>query len=236
MDGWKTLCKHYFKFHRYEIQSLVIFCFLFTMVSLFRIPDEITLFGWIINFVLTFAIFLGLLIGRLSMQKIFSLSQGYVLRYKPFWEGTMLTTFIGVLSLGYIFVPMLGSFHTDFLKRQRLGKFFYGYDYHEHALIIFMTTLVTLFAAIMFRALSLYVDWFVLDKVVYFLVVLSLAQILPVPWLEGLQVFFGNRFLYSFLSMFSLIVAVLLFIPSTITTVLALIITTFVGVISILWN
>ena len=111
----------------------------------------------------------------------------------------MLTTFIGVLSLGYIFVPMLGSFHTDFLKRQRLGKFFYGYDYHEHALIIFMTTLVTLFTAIMFRALSLYVDWFVLDKVVYFLVVLSLAQIMPVPWLEGLQVFFGNRFLYSFL-------------------------------------
>lgn len=236
MDGWKTLCAHYFTFHRYELQSLAIFSFLFTIIALFRIPDHITLFGWVASFIVTYIVFTGLLIGRLSVQKVFSLSQGYVLRYKPFWEGTMLTAFLGVLSFGWLFLPMLGSFHTDFLKRQRLGKFFYGYDYSEHAIIIFMTTLVTMFTATLFRVVSLYMDWFVLDKIVYLLVLLSIVQILPLPWLEGLQVFFGSRLMYTFLVCFTLFVSALLVIPSTITTVLAIMACAFVGVVSLLWH
>ena len=236
MDDWRTLCKTYFKIDLYEIQSLAVFTFIFTFISLFHIPEGTGIVIWLFSFIGLYTFLLLLLVGRLCAQKVFSLMQGYTLHYKPFWEGILFTTFMSVLTFGYVFLPLVGSFQTTFLKRQRLGKFFYGHDYYEHALVVCFTTLLTLSIATLLRVFTLYVDWFILEKAVIFLVVLSIMQVLPMPWLEGLQVFFGSRTLYTFLLFFVAMLSICILIPTTLTTILAVVICTFTAVVALLWH
>jgi len=65
---------------------------------------------------------------------------------------------------------------------------------------------------------------------------LSIMQVLPMPWLEGLQVFFGSRTLYTFLLFFVAMLSICILIPTTLTTILAVVICTFTAVVALLWH
>ncbi|MEW5896643.1 MAG: hypothetical protein AB1668_03055 [Nanoarchaeota archaeon] len=172
---------------------------------------------------------------RLSCQKIYALSQGYKAEFKVWWAGIIIALVIALISAGRIPLVLIGGVVTVLFVRQRLGEFRYGLSFHENAVISLWGIVGNMILAIFF-ALGLYFvphNYFFYKGLILNLI-MAFCALLPLPQLDGLQIYFGSRWLYAFLVVAVLLGAVLLITGTRLGLIAAIAMGTIVGIIYIL--
>ena len=146
----------------------------------------------IVSFVAAISFFL-----RISMQKIYALSEGYKTEFKVWWTGIVIALVIAFVSNGRIPLVLIGASVSSFMIKQRLGEFRYGFSHSDNATIALWGILGSLITATLF-ALGLHFSpqSYFFSKGVLLNLIMALCALLPLPQLEGLQIYFGSRIQY----------------------------------------
>ena len=134
--------------------------------------------------------------------------------------GIIVPLIISVISNGSLTLPMVGGFSTEDDQLKRTGRRFTRLTEFEEAKIAFAGTIVSLIFVIAFKLLSLTgLPFF--EKGMFIAATIAVVNILPLPPLNGIKIFFGNRIFYvlslsfivasvSFLYLFPIILSIIL--------------------------
>ncbi|MBS3169591.1 hypothetical protein J4210_03825 [Candidatus Woesearchaeota archaeon] len=229
--------KEFLRFSRSEIANLLLAVILIGFIFSFRDWGTETF-----DVVLGLRHFLGIVLVtgisisfRISCQKIFALSQGYNAEFRIWWAGLLIMLVLAFISFGRLPVILIGTVVASLMVKQRLGEFRYGFSYRDNALIglwgIYGNLIIALIFAIMlyFNPANYY-----LDKGVFMNLVMAFFALLPLPQLDGLQIFFGSRSLYYLGILLVLLAGVLLLSRTSIGLILAIIISALLSIFYIL--
>lgn len=136
-------------------------------------------------------------LGHIAPQKIYALSCGYRAEFKTWWAGVLIALVLGFITLGNFTLVLAGGIMLSFMARQRLGEFRYGYSLTEQA----VAGLWGVFGSLIFAALFRIGNYF-LPEALFFerglmiSLIFAICSVLPIPKLEGLNIFFGSRGTY----------------------------------------
>ena len=205
----KARLNDYFRFSRQELSGLAAAVIVLGLIFSFRDWGE-EVFDLAIglqHLVTIIIIIIFSLLFRLSCQKIYALSEGYKAEFKVWLIGLGISFIIVLLSLGRVPAALVGGMVVSFMIKQRLGEFRYGFSYWNNAMISYWGILGNLIAAILF-ALGAYFapESYFFTKGILFNLAMATSILIPLPQLEGLQIFFGSRKLYG-IALLSVILA-----------------------------
>ena len=196
----KNRIKKYFDFNSEEIQSIIISVLILAFVVSFREwgVDKFDLAYGIKN-LLDSVLIVGLaLIVRISIQKIDALRRGYRLEWKLSFYGLLVSLALVFISNGLLFVLIPGGIIVHMMDRMRIGKFRYGLNRFDVALIGFSGVLSNIVLAMFFKAMMLVSSSNLLDKAVLINVLMAVFAMLPIHPLEGSRMFVASRLTYFF--------------------------------------
>jgi len=105
---------------------------------------------------------------------------------------------------------LAGAATVSFMVRHRLGQFRYGYSMEEQAIIGLWGVLGSLIMALLFRIFDFFIPGTLFfEKGLMISLVFAICSVLPIPKLEGLNIFFGARGMY-YLAIVVVVISVLL--------------------------
>lgn len=229
--------KQYYRFSKVELNSLLIVILVTGFIFSMQHPgEELSLFNWLKYFIYAVILAAMAFFLRLSLQKIFALDKGYYAEFKIWWEGLAASLVLSFLSLGYLPLILVGGINSIFMVRQRLGEFRYGYSYEENAVIALWGMVGNLYLATMFALLNMvFPGTFLFSTGMVMNIVMAICFLLPLPWLEGLQIFFGWRFIYYVCLATWLLVTLLLLSGTKIGLIIVIIGGALFGIFRLLW-
>lgn len=229
--------KESFGFNRAELLGLIVAIIATAFIFSFRDWGEET-FDIIVglkNFFMVLIIAGLSFFFRISCQKVYALSQGYKAEFKVWWAGIIIALIIALVSAGRIPVVLIGGIVTILFVRQKLGEFRYGFSYYDNAVISLWGILGSMIMAIFF-AIGLYFapqNYFFYKGLILNLIA-AFCTLLPLPQMDGLQIYFGSRGLYAFWAVTVLLGAVLLITRTKLGLIAAIVIGTAAGMVYIL--
>ena len=209
----KERIKDFYKFSKQEIFGLLVAVLVTAFIFSFRDWGE-DFFDFIVGItnltVMVIIVALSFLF-RISCQKIYALGQGYKVEFKIWYLGLFIALIVAFISAGRVPLVLIGSAIAALMVKQRLGEFRYGFSYIDNANIAFWGVLGNLIAASIF-AIGLYVfpQNYFFSKGLLLNTIMALCSLLPLPQLDGLNIFFGSRNLYYWSLFIVLITSVLL--------------------------
>lgn len=216
MVSWKELkarVKQDFRFSGQELQGILVGVLVSGFVFSFRHwgGEQFELVEGLKNLVLMI-IAAGLsFFGHIAPQKIYALSAGYQMEFKSWWAGIVVMLVLAFISAGNLTLILAGGATTSFMVRQRLGKFRYGYSQEEQAIIGLWGVLGSLIMAALFRIFDYFIPGVLFfEQGMMISLILAICSLLPIPWLEGLNIFFGARGIYFVAIIVVLVTALLL--------------------------
>jgi len=119
--------------------------------------------------------------------------------------------------------------------RQRLGEFRYGFSYWANGMIGFWGVLGNMILAILFSiGLYFFPGSFFFTKGLHLNLIMGFLALLPLPQLDGLNIFFSSRTLYIVGILMVLLAAVLLLSKTAIGLVAAIIVAVIVSITYVL--
>jgi len=226
--------KRYFRFTPLELRSLIIAILVTAFIISFSewgygksFDIKVGLFNWF-NAILIVA--LSFLV-HISVQRIWSLSTGYILEWKMWSFGLLFGLIMAFLTNGFLWLILPGGFIVHHMAGHRLGWFRYGINYWALGLIAVTGPIATIVLAATFKVLSGFIVNSLIQKVIAFNIAYAIFSLLPVPPLDGSKTFYGSRMLYVF-SLSGIVTAGIL-LSLNISVGLALISSFFIGVV--LW-
>jgi hypothetical protein len=199
----------FFKFSRQEITGLIAAVLVTAFVFSFRDwgPENFDFSIGLRNFILMLVVTTVTFAARFSSQKIWGLEEGYKAEFKVWWIGLGISLVITFLSLGIIPLIVVGSMVSAFMVKHRLGEMRYGFSYEDNADIAARGVIVNLGLATIFSiGLLFFPESYLFSKGVLLNLVMGICSLIPLPQLDGLSIFFGNRVKY-----FTLIFVTILF-------------------------
>lgn len=231
----KERVKEFYSFSKQEVYGLVMVIVVLGLVFSFRDwgEDSFDFFFGIKNLVLTIIVVGISTLFRLSWQKIYALAQGYRSEFKVWWPGLIISLVLAFITMGRLPIPFTGTIVNSFMVKQRLGEFRYGYSYEDGAMIGMYGIFGNLVGAVIF-AIGLYFlpQSYFFHQALVFNLLMAFVSFLPLPQLDGLQMFFGWKGLYFLLIGLTFLASVLLIsrtrIGLIIAIILAVVITTVV--------
>ncbi|MBI2573425.1 hypothetical protein HYV86_06175 [Candidatus Woesearchaeota archaeon] len=152
---------------------------------------------------------------RFTCQKIFGLSQGYLVVFRLWWTGIFIALALAFITSGRLPLILIGGIVPSFMVRQRLGEFRYGFGYKENAVISMWSIWSHLILAIIFSmGLYLFPSAYFFEKGLLINLIAAALCILPLPQLDGLSIFFGSRS-YFMLCIVAIIAGSILLLTNT---------------------
>ncbi|MBW3022956.1 hypothetical protein KY308_02545 [Candidatus Woesearchaeota archaeon] len=234
---WYTIKKH-FKFSPEEIKSfLVTIVFLGFMFS-FREwgVDSFNAAAGFFNWFNTVLVVCFALLVYISAQRLMAIRKGYRAEYKMWFYGLIIAFLVTFVTRGYIVLAFVGTAIISHLEGHRLGKFRYGLNYKDLGVISLMGPFSAIVLAVIFKIISTILPNSPLaGKLFVVCLMIACFNMLPIPWLDGGNVFFASRLLWVFSFVALLVAAVLLYFYASVLGVI--IAAVFVGAISmIIWQ
>lgn len=201
----KSRLELYFAYTTKEVRDIII-CVLFT-AFIFSFNDwgqgaSFNILVGIKNIFLVALLAALAFFVHLSAQRIAALTIGYKAEFKIWWGGLISSLFIVFITaslFGYGFPIILpGGIIIAMLVRHRLGEFRYGINYWESGITALWGPIATIGLAIIFKTLLVFFpqSWF-LQKGLLINLVYAVCSMFPVPNLDGINVFFAGRILYT---------------------------------------
>ncbi len=223
----KSRIKEFLRFDKQELTGLIPAILVTALIFSFRDwgVEQFNLIVGLKNFFLVVIIATLSFLFRFSAQKVYALSQGYKTDFKIWWAGLLIALVIAFLSVGRIPLIIIGATISAFMVKQRLGEFRYGHSVIQDAIIAFWGILGNLIMATFF-AIGLYTfpESYFFSKGLWLNLIMAACSLIPLPQLDGLQIYFGSRNLF-FMSILAVLVIGVLLLTQTkiglITTIIA---------------
>lgn len=242
----KSRIEDHFKFSRQEnlglIVAIVVTAFIFNFCGWgpshsCKVNDFDPAFG-LMNMFLVLIIVAVSFYFRIACQKIYALSTGYQAEFKVWWTGLIIAVVIAfITSKLIILIPLIliGGINAVFMVRQRLGEFRYGFSYMENGIIALWGVIGNIIMAIVF-AVGAYVfpQSYFFSKGVMLNIIFAICALLPLPQLDGLNIFFGSRIMYVVAIFMVLLSTVLLLTKTDIGLIAVIVIGAIAGIIYLL--
>ncbi len=237
VKDWADRIKENFEFNRQELVSIIILILVTAFIFSFRDwGDEVFDLGMGLSNWFTILIVMAIsLFFRMSCQKIYGLSQGHKAEFKIWWAGLLVSFLVVIVSNGYIPLILSGSMVTSFMVRQRLGSFRYGFSYGVNGIIALWGILGNLILAIIFAIGSYFFPQnYFFTKGLILNVIMAFCSLIPLPQLDGLNLFFGSRTNYVIALFATILTAILLLTATKIGLILAIVIGLVAGLVYLL--
>ena len=235
----KSRIKQHFRFSKQELTGIIIGILVTGFIFSFKhwgIEEFDLVYGLKNLFLITVAAAISFF-GHISCQKLYALSAGYKVEFKTWWAGIIIALVLGFISIGNFTLVLAGGVGLSFMVRQRLGQFRYGYSVAEQA----VTGLWGILGSLIFAALFRIGNYF-LPEVLFFeqglmiSLIFAICSVLPIPGLDGLNIFFGSRGMYLVSVVIVLLSTLLLLWGGGWGLLLGIILGLIAGGIAILWG
>ncbi len=210
--------KTQYRFDRQEVTGLAAAVIVTAFIFSFRDwgVDEFNLLQGITHFSLIIIIAVISFVFRYSCGKLYALKEGYKPFFTVWWMGLGIALLVAFITVGRIPLILIGGVVPAFLIKHRLGEFRHGFSYWHNAMISYWGILGNLIIAILFAVGHLFLPQsYFFTKGVQLNIIMAACSIIPLPQLDGLNIFFGSKGLY-FLALILLGLAAVLLIPNTV--------------------
>lgn len=229
--------KDYFRFNKKEAVGLAFAIVITALIFSFRDwgEEQFNLMVGLKNLFLVLILAAFSFFFKFSCQKLIALKEGYKAEFKIWWAGLLIAVVVAVISNGKVPLVLVGAAVTSLMVRQRLGEFRYGYSHFQNALISLWGILGSLLAALLFAVgLYFFPENFFLGKGLALNLIMAFCSLLPVPYLEGLQIYFGSYKLYLVTILIVFLFAALLVTQTTAGLIIAIVAASLSGIFFIL--
>jgi hypothetical protein len=150
---------------------------------------------------------------KFTCQKIYGLGQGHQATFKVWWLGLGISLIICFLTLGRFPLILMGGMVTAFMVKLRLGEFRYGFSYWVNGMIGMWGVFASLLLALIFATLSYYYPAsYFFSQGIIFNILLAWCTLIPLPQMDGFNIFFGSRYVYLYAIVAVAVATVLLMI------------------------
>ncbi len=229
--------KHYFRYNQQELSGLAAAIVVTAFIFSFRDwgAEEFDFISGMVNFLLVLVIASISFFFRTACQKIYGLSEGHKAEFKVWWTGLVISLVLAFITLGKLPTILAGGMVASFMIRHRLGEFRYGFSIWANGLIAYWGILGNLILAILF-AIGVYVapDNYFFTQGLILNLVFAVCALIPFPQLDGLNIFFGARWLYYLGIIATLFAGVLLLTNTKLGLITVIIVGTVYGLVYIL--
>ncbi len=175
------------------------------------------------SFILVVIIAFILIVVRTLAQKYIAYRQGYLTTYTVHKWGLPASIFTIFFFSGAIpYVPP-GELRIAPSKRMRLGAFRYGMDNVDLALIGLAGTIVCVLAMILVKPFWFLTNSLLVHKVVATTAAIAIGGLIPINGSEGFRMLYYRRWLWVWVSLFTIIYFVLILSLSIFSYVIAFI-------------
>lgn len=172
---------------------------------------------------------------RQICQKVYALAQGHQAEYKVWWNGIAASLIIAFISFGRLPLILAGGMVSSFMVKLRLGEFRYGFSNWVMAITGLWGILGNLILAILFGVCAfIYPQSYFFSKGMTFNLVMAICSLIPLPQQDGLQIFFGRRFLYYAAIGITLLTAVLLLTKTALGLIILIVLGSIWGIVALL--
>jgi Zn-dependent protease len=151
------------------------------------------------NLLAAFIIALIALYAHHFGQRLYGLHKGYLVEHKVWWYGAGVAALITLLSGGsFVFLAVTGTYITIHTIH-RLGKYNYGPNVKEYAMIALMGPLANIIVAGFVKSvqLAIGIPSLLVDQFFVFNLAFAAWNLLPLPPLDGSRIVFSSRLLYA---------------------------------------
>lgn len=219
--------KDFFEFSRQEVSGLALAIAVTAFVFSFRDwgGDVFSFITGLQHFLQVLAIAAVSFFFRISCQKIYALSNGYKAEFRIWWAGLLIMLIVAFVTFGRVPLVLIGGITAAFMVKQRLGEFRYGFSYWEGGIISLWAVYASLILAMAF-GIGHYLspESYLFQKGLWLNLIMGLCALIPLPQLEGVNIFFAARWLLFVALGMVLLVAVLLLtrtLPGLLTPIIA---------------
>lgn len=221
--------KTYFRFGNAERLAVVISVIISSIVLWFvfsKVEQGVLPLIDIFNYLLIVSL---VVIIQQSTQKLFALSIGYTTFYTKTPISSMISFVCGMFGMPFI-AP--GKIIIKDIPKHRIGRFRPGPNEDDKAWIAFSGVFALLFTAVIFYLLSSIARNPEIFKIASNIALLfAVFNMIPLPSFNGLQIFFGSRYLYLATLGFTLTFSSILYVSGLVLAVLFGLVATIVFVL-----
>ncbi len=229
--------KEFLRFSRQETSGLIFAIILTGFIFSFRDwgTDTFDLALGLHHLIVVIIVAAVSIFFRIACQKIYALSQGYNAEFNIWWSGLLIMLIVAFISLGRLPIILVGTVVCSLMVKQRLGEFRYGFSYKDNAMIamwgLYGNLIVALFFAIGLHSLP---QSYFFGKGLVLNLVMAFFSLLPLPQLDGLQIYFGSRTMYYIGIALILLAGLLLLTKTTIGLITAVVVGSLIAIVYIL--
>lgn len=228
-----SLIKENYSFSADEIKNIGVAAFVLGFMFSFRewgIERFDLLYG-LRNLVSSILIVTLVLLFYLSAEKIVALIKGYKVEFNIWLYGIIIALIVTFVSRGYLVLAFAGSMMLYQVSGMRLGKFRYAWSYKDLSYISLIGPSSALLLAILFKFLMLApLQTLLLKKALLISIMIAFWNMLPIPPLNGSNIFFHSRTIWFFSFVGIVVASAFLYFYTSI--LLALISAVIVGLIA----
>ena len=195
-----TIKKH-FTFSWDEIKSIIVTVFFLGFMFSFRewgTGESFNFGAGIYNWINSGIVVLLALLIYISCQRIMGIRKGYRTEYRMWFWGLLVGLAFTFATLGYFVLAFLGIVIIYHLEGHRLGSFRYGLNYKDLGVISLSGPLALIIFALIFKIISFASASPLVQKFTVVCVMMASVNMLPIPWIDGGNVFFASRTLWVF--------------------------------------
>lgn len=200
MAELKYRLRDFFYFTPTERRETIIAILVMTFVFAYNDGQEtFQLAYWIMNFLKVLVIVIIAVVLHISVQKIASLYTGFRAEFKLWSVGVYLTILVTILTKGKFYLLLIGGITFYQMVMLRIGHFRYGLNLRPSGFIAGLGPLSNLVIATFWETLALnniYPELF--HQMTIINLFYAFYSMLPIPNLDGFNMFYGSRLLYAF--------------------------------------
>jgi len=219
MGTYTDLLKKYFVFKKEEVRDIIItvlilgFMFSFRSWGLNKFDPNAGIQN-LISGVLMVAL---ALLAHISAQRMLALRKGFQIEYKIWIYGLLAALVICFVSRGYVVLVIAGGIIMYSLEGHRLGKWRYQMSQKDLGIVSLIGPLANIVLAILFKLLlTISPNNILLTRALAINLWFAFFTILPIPKLDGLNVFYMGRSTWAFAFIGILIASLLLYFSTSI--------------------
>ncbi len=150
-----------------------------------------------------------------SAHKIYALHHGYAAEHKPWHMAVIFGLLLTLVTNGHLYYFGFGVL-VYHLAGDRLGRFRYQMNMKDVGLISVAGPLANLLLAIIFKAGYIATGSALAEKAFLINIWFAIFNMLPLPWVDGGNLFFSGRIMYMFFAAFVGVVSLFLFFSESI--------------------
>ncbi|MBU3941577.1 MAG: hypothetical protein KKF74_01560 [Nanoarchaeota archaeon] len=203
--------KRYFSFNSEEIKGILGSTLIIAFIISFKLwgpGNEFNFAYGLKNLFNSILITLLAILVHISAQKIYGLHLGFKVEFKTFWPGLIIALILCFVSGGAIWFLIPGGIVLYHMAQHRLGFFRYGLNYWSLGMISAIGPLanvciaallaVIAYGGVIIPPMTPIATTTLVGRAISLNLWLAIFTMLPIPPLDGSNVFFASRLLYAF--------------------------------------